>query len=136
MASLSWPNPEGLSRCFTFVRWLHANGSSWSGTAAELTAQLRLDSDATLWFSDSDDVVAFLESNEDTLRQLGLESSIRRIPGRPRLIELHLTEPGTDVPSRPVEVASPPSDLVKSLEEPEMAQPTVEEKWESLLPPE
>src|SRR3569833_1750528 len=99
MASLSWPNPEGLSRCFTFVRWLSANGISWSGTAAELTAQLRLDSDAALWFSDSDDLVAFLEANEETLRQLGMKSSIRRIPGRPRLIELRITEPEDDAPT-------------------------------------
>jgi hypothetical protein len=93
MATLSsWPNPEALSQCFTLVRWLHANGISWSGTAAELTAQLREQPDSTLWFSDSEELVAFLETNEDMLLQLGLQSSVRKIAGRPRLIELYIVE--------------------------------------------
>jgi hypothetical protein len=140
MASLSsWPSPEDFSRCFALVRWLHANGISWSGTAAELTAQLRQDSEATLHFADSDELVAFLESNDDTLRQLGLDSSIRKIPGRPRLIELHITNEGQAPPTGgPVEVVSPLADIEPRLQELETSAPSeaTKEKWKSLLPPE
>ena len=74
MASLSTrPNPDHLSHCFTLVRWLHENGISWSGTASELASQLAQDREAQLWFSDADELVAFLESNIDSLRQLGLD---------------------------------------------------------------
>lgn len=140
MASLSsWPSPEGLSRCFTLVRWLHANGISWSGTAAELTAQLRQDSDTSLWFADSDELLVFLEANDDTLRQLGMESSVRKIPGRPRLIELHITDEGLSAPrSGPVEVVPTAEEQEARFAEPQSSPSTeqTEEKWKSLLPPE
>jgi TPR repeat protein len=126
MATLSsWPNPEALSQCFTLVRWLHANGISWSGTAAELTAQLREQPDSTLWFSDSEELVAFLETNEDMLLQLGLQSSVRKIAGRPRLIELYIVEvEAAPQKSGPVEVVSQLSAYESKIEE----QPAAEEE--------
>src|SRR4051812_29616264 len=62
-SSGSWPNPDVLSQCFTVVRWFHEQGNSWSGPAPELASQLTSYCDTGRWFSNSDQLVSFLETN-------------------------------------------------------------------------
>ncbi len=129
MASLSSPNPALLAQCFTLVRWLHANRISWSGTASELACQLLRDCDAALWFTDTDELVAFLETNADMLQQLGLKASVRRLPGRPRFLELQIIhDEVVPKPGGPIEVVSPLSELESRISE---AGPSIEENRRS-----
>jgi hypothetical protein len=87
-SSGSWPNPDVLSQCFTVVRWFHEQGSTWSGTSSELASKLSSYCDTGRWFSNSDQLVSFLETNVVMLRELGVEPSITRFIGRPSVIDL------------------------------------------------
>ena len=113
MASLSTrPSSDHLSQCYALVRWLRSNGISWSGTASELSSQLAQDADAKHWFVDVDDIVAFLEANSEALCGLGLELSVRKLPGRPRLIDLQIdAEQIQPKPVGPVEVVRQPPEI-------------------------
>jgi hypothetical protein len=107
MASLSFrPDSDLLAQCFTLVRWLHENGISWCGTPSELVNQLAR-YDSTLQFSSADELVVFLETNADKLRELGLDASVRKQPGRPRFIEVQTCrEQAASEVVGPVEVAT------------------------------
>jgi hypothetical protein len=105
-SSGSWPNPDVLSQCFTVVRWFHEQGTTWSGTASELGAQLSSYIDTGRWFSGDDQLVSFLETNVVMLRDLGVEASVTRFIGKPSIIDLK-SSTATDANSQPKQPAEP-----------------------------
>jgi hypothetical protein len=106
MASLSsWPDSDLHAQCFALVRWLHENGISWSGTPSELASQLARHN-SIFHFSSADEFVAFLETNADKLRELGLDASVRKRPGRPRFIDLQILSAQTAPKAAGPEVVS------------------------------
>lgn len=79
---------------FTIARWFREHGIAWSGTPAELASEL---SSAILGHTDPkgtgcDELFAFLEANTQTLRELGVEVTLRKPAGRPRSVVLRATE--------------------------------------------
>lgn len=82
MVSGSWPKSETLSQCFTLVRWFHQHGADWSGTPTELAFTIATSGEGAAWFRSSDELVKFIETNSDMLRDLGLEAIVRREVGR------------------------------------------------------
>jgi hypothetical protein len=97
------------------VRWLRENGISWSGTPSELASQLSRHN-STLHFSSADELVAFLETNAEKLRELGLEASVRKPPGRPRFIDFQI------IPEQAAPKAKGP-EVVNAQPEPTRVQP-------------
>jgi hypothetical protein len=82
MVSGSWPKSETLSQCFTLVRWFHQHGADWSGTPTELAFTIATTGEGPAWFRSSDELVKFIETNCDMLRDLGLAATVRREVGR------------------------------------------------------
>jgi hypothetical protein len=82
MASGSWPKTETLSQCFSLVRWFHEHGDAWSGTPTELAFTVATAGEGASWFRTSDELVKFIETNVDMLRDLGLAASVRSEAGR------------------------------------------------------
>jgi TPR repeat protein len=94
MHSASYSRYSGCdAQCIAFARWFHAHGIAWRGTPSELISEL---SSSTVGpthavFSDTRELLAFLELNSQALLELGVEQFIDKCVGRPTRITLRST---------------------------------------------